>query len=147
MIAPEFDTGPFALALTNETLGKNLIAYRAWMSMEELIDLIAELKGIHTKCTIVEMDKNEPNEFVAGYAENMEYISEFGYEGKDDETIMYPREVCCIFGGNPYKILLTLVLASQEASSRISIRLGEDRRLVGCLLSTQPFLESYSIGT
>lgn len=92
-IVAELDTGPFVLALMKESPGKNLIAYWAWISIKELIDTFTQTKGVKTRCTVVQMDMNSPNEFAAGYAENTGYISECGFKGRDDETITHPRDV------------------------------------------------------
>lgn len=92
-VAPEEDTGPFVMALMRESPGKNLIAYRGWMSMGELVEIFSRVKSVDAKCNSTTFDIAVDDEFQAGYAENMNYIREFGYEGRDDPTLIHPKDL------------------------------------------------------
>jgi hypothetical protein len=96
LIAAEEDTGPFTKALLEAAPGKNLIAYRSWMTMDEYVEIIARVKGIKVI--------NRPpapgvsfegmaSELLQELTENMQYFVEFGYEGKDDPTLVHPKDV------------------------------------------------------
>ncbi|EXJ54606.1 hypothetical protein A1O7_09947 [Cladophialophora yegresii CBS 114405] len=96
LIATEEDTGPFTRALVEAAPGKNLIAYRAWMTMDEYLQIVCAVKGVKAVNQNVPLDASSgslPEELVAELADNAGYFEEFGYEGRDDPTLVHPRDV------------------------------------------------------
>ena len=96
MIATEEDTGPFTKALLNTEPGKNLIAYREWMTNDAYVDLWARTLGVNAKSITLPADdpmEGIPEELKQELTENMAYFEEFGYEGRDDPTLVHPKDV------------------------------------------------------
>lgn len=95
-IAAEEDTGPFVKALVQEKPGKNLIAYREWATLRETVQ--AFQKASETKSEVVVVSRDEPNEFLPPdlkleVDEGFLYFKEFGYEARDDPTVIHPSQV------------------------------------------------------
>ncbi|KAH7190201.1 hypothetical protein DER44DRAFT_708365 [Fusarium oxysporum] len=95
-IAPEEDTGPFVEALVKEPAGKRVIAYRQWLTMSELSEAFTKATGI--KSEVVAMPLNEfhvplPDDLKLELAENCGYWNEFGYEGREDPTVIHPKDL------------------------------------------------------
>ncbi|RFU30251.1 hypothetical protein B7463_g6106, partial [Scytalidium lignicola] len=96
IIAPEEDTGPFTKALVAEKPGKNLIAYRQWMTMKEFADLFTRVIG--RPAEYVELPAGLsvipiPEELKDELNDNWAYWNEFGYEGRDDPTVIHPKDL------------------------------------------------------
>ncbi|KAL7796458.1 hypothetical protein V8C43DRAFT_24899 [Trichoderma afarasin] len=95
-IAAEEDTGPFVKALVQEEPGKNLIAYREWATLREMVG--AFQSASKTKSEVVVVPRDEANEFLPPdlkleIDEGFLYFKEFGYEGRDDPTIIHPSQL------------------------------------------------------
>jgi hypothetical protein len=95
-IAAEEDSGPFVKALiTQEPAGYNLIGYREWLTPSEIAESFTKATGI--EAVAVKSDGTFPPGFSEELAAEMEdcfgYFNEFGYEGRDDPTIVHPRDV------------------------------------------------------
>ncbi|PKK43098.1 hypothetical protein CI102_13830 [Trichoderma harzianum] len=95
-IAAEEDTGPFVKALVQEEPGKNLIAYREWATLREMVG--AFQSASKTKSELVVVPRDEANEFLPPdlkleIDEGFLYFEEFGYEGRDDATIVHPSQL------------------------------------------------------
>ncbi|GIJ98877.1 hypothetical protein Aspvir_000999 [Aspergillus viridinutans] len=95
-IAPEEDTGPIVKALVQEAAGKNVIAYREWSSLRKLSKAFAQATRIKAECIILE--KGQPNiplppELSRELDDNWAYCNEFGYEGRDDPTIIHTKDM------------------------------------------------------
>jgi hypothetical protein len=95
-IAAEEDSGPFVKALiTQEPVGRNLIAYRGWLSHNEIAAAFTKATGI--EATTVKFDGTFPpdtsDELIGEMADCFGYFDEFGYEGRDDPTVVHPRDV------------------------------------------------------
>ena len=98
LIAAEEDTGPFVKALVKAPHVRHLIAYREWMSIEEFVRIWARVVGVKARTTVwsfTEMVEAIGPEFGQEFAEAMAYWSEFGYEARDDLTVVHPRDVSC----------------------------------------------------
>ncbi|ETI20300.1 hypothetical protein G647_08334 [Cladophialophora carrionii CBS 160.54] len=96
LIATEEDTGPFTRALVEVAPGKNLIAYRAWMTLDEYLDIIRRVTGVKAVSKQVPLDASSgsiPEELVAELTDNANYFEEFGYEGRDDPTLVHPKDL------------------------------------------------------
>lgn len=95
-IATEEDTGPFVKALLAVEPGKNLIAYREWLSLGELTDIMARAQGVNIKAKLLAADapwEGVPADLVDELNDNMAYFNEFGYEGRDDPSLSHPKDV------------------------------------------------------
>jgi hypothetical protein len=95
-IAPEEDAGPIVRALVQEAAGKKVIAYREWSSLRELSKAFAQATGIEAEC--IKLEKGESNlplppDLGRELDDNWAYCNEFGYEGRDDPTIIHPKDV------------------------------------------------------
>lgn len=100
LIAAEEDTGPFAAALLKVSPGKNLIAYREKLSMEEFVNKWSQI--LRKDVTLVDPSKMAPQPdmdeeakaFMQEFAEGGQFFQEFGYAGeKVDKTVVTPSEV------------------------------------------------------
>ncbi|PTB36200.1 hypothetical protein M441DRAFT_449707 [Trichoderma asperellum CBS 433.97] len=95
-IAAEEDTGPFVKVLIQEKPGKNLIAYREWATLREMVQAFQEAS--ETKSEVVVVPRSQPNEFLPPdlkleIDEGFLYFEEFGYEARDDPTIIHPKDL------------------------------------------------------
>ncbi|KAL6899924.1 hypothetical protein GGI43DRAFT_423084 [Trichoderma evansii] len=95
-IAAEEDTGPFVKALVQEKSGKNLIAYREWATLREMVQ--AFQKASETESEVVVVPRDQPNEFLPPDVklevdEGFLYFKEFGYEARDDPTVIHPKDL------------------------------------------------------
>jgi NmrA-like family len=99
LIATEEDTGPFVKALLDVPVaGKNLIAYRAWMDLDEFTAILSKVTGLRVRyreVTTEEMMAPLPPAVAREGAETSAYVAEFGYEGRDDESVVHPNHVSC----------------------------------------------------
>ncbi|KAL3481322.1 hypothetical protein BJX99DRAFT_218798 [Aspergillus californicus] len=95
-IAAEEDTGPVVKALVQEAAGKNVIAYREWSSLRELSKAFAQVTGIEAECIVLEKGQSNiplPPDLRLELDDNWAYCNEFGYEGRDDPTIIHPKDL------------------------------------------------------
>jgi hypothetical protein len=95
-IVPEEDSGPFAKALIDDAPGKNLIAYRDWLTTHEVVEAFIEATGLQAR--VVQLPKGQfnnplPEELRLELSDMVEYMCEFGYEGRDDPTVIHPSVV------------------------------------------------------
>ncbi|CAH0003366.1 unnamed protein product [Clonostachys byssicola] len=93
IIAPDEDSGPLVKALVEDEPGKNLIGYRTWATMKELAQALSKVTGL--KAEVVTLPKSEPPvgvppELAQELSDNFLYWNEFGFEGRDDPTIVHP---------------------------------------------------------
>ncbi|KAH6968326.1 hypothetical protein HG530_007568 [Fusarium avenaceum] len=94
-IAAEEDSGPLVKALiTQEPAGHNLIGYREWLSHNEIAAAFTKATGI--KSAIVKSDgtlpPGLPEDLVGEMLDCFGYFDEFGYEGRDDKTVVHPLD-------------------------------------------------------
>ncbi|OPB40549.1 hypothetical protein A0O28_0006280 [Trichoderma guizhouense] len=96
-LAPEEDSGAFVKALiVDEAPGKNLIAYREWATLQEMAQAFEKASGV--KSEIVEVPVDAPNEHLPAELkieldEGYLYWEEFGYEARDDPTVIHPKDL------------------------------------------------------
>lgn len=96
-LAPEEDSGAFVKALiVDEAPGKNLIAYREWATLREMVQAFEKASGV--KSEVVEVPVDAPNEHLPlelkiELDEGYSYWEEFGYEARDDPTVIHPKDV------------------------------------------------------
>jgi hypothetical protein len=98
LIATENDTGPFVKALLEVPHVRTLIAYREWMTLEDFVKTWARVLNVKARTTVwsyQEMVDAIGPEFGPEFAEAMAYGAEFGYEARDDLTLVHPRDVSC----------------------------------------------------
>ena len=95
-IAAEEDSGPLVKALVQETAGKNLIGYREWLTLKQFTEAFTRTTGIKSEPVVLPIE-----EFISSFPEDLKleiadmfaYFKEFGYEARDDPTVIHPREV------------------------------------------------------
>ncbi|KAL3451768.1 hypothetical protein BJX65DRAFT_303499 [Aspergillus insuetus] len=96
-IAAEEDSGPLVKALIlQEPAGRNLIGYREWLTTRELATAFIRATGLDAEVITMPKGHFPPSiseEFKAQLQDNMGYWNEFGYEGRDDPTIVHPRHL------------------------------------------------------
>lgn len=95
-IAAEQDTGPLVKALVQESAGKNLIGYREWSTLREVSGAFTRATGLAAECVMLPKGQSKipvPPELDWELEDNWAYCNEFGYEGRDDPTIIHPRDV------------------------------------------------------
>ncbi|PQE14115.1 hypothetical protein CJF31_00006639 [Rutstroemia sp. NJR-2017a BVV2] len=95
-IAAEEDTGPFVQALVQESAGKNLIGYRGWLSMREISAAFEEATGFKTEFVRLpkeQVNSNFPPELREEMDDTWAYLDEFGYDGRDDPTVVHPKDL------------------------------------------------------
>jgi hypothetical protein len=95
-IAAEEDCGPIVKALIQEQAGKNLVGYREWLTMREFAETFSQATGMEAEAIMVpEGDQRLPipPELKTQLDDNYSYWNEFGLEGRDDPTVIHPREV------------------------------------------------------
>lgn len=95
-IAAEEDSGPIVKALVNEAPGKNVIGYREWLTMRELALSFTKATGLRAECVTLPLGELEmpiPAEVKLELTENFGYWNEFGYEAREDPTVIHPRDV------------------------------------------------------
>lgn len=79
-----------------ESAGKNIIGYREWGSLREISKAFAEATGAETECIQLPRGQSRvplPSELQLELDDNWAYCNEYGYEGRDDPTIIHPKEV------------------------------------------------------
>jgi hypothetical protein len=95
-IAVEEDTGPLVKALVQESAGKNLIAYREWLTPRELASAFTKATGMNAEVVTLPKGSFPPSvtpSLKISIEDNMAYWNEFGYEGREDPTVVHPRDV------------------------------------------------------
>lgn len=100
LIAADEDSGPLVKALVEGAPGKNLIAYREWMSLEELVAVFSKVTGLSARYVTVaasEPGNPLPEGLKAELDDNWAYFNECGYEARDDPTVIHPSQVGYIF--------------------------------------------------
>ncbi|SPJ80074.1 related to nitrogen metabolic regulation protein nmr [Fusarium torulosum] len=95
-IAPEEDSGPIVKALVNEPAGKNIIAYRGWLTMPELAQTVTKATGL--KAESITLPKGTfppdlPEELKLELGDNFAACNEIGYEARNDPTVIHPRDL------------------------------------------------------
>ncbi|KAH7376637.1 hypothetical protein B0T11DRAFT_314911 [Plectosphaerella cucumerina] len=97
LIAAEEDTGHFVRELiVTEAAGKNLIAYRAWLTVKEIAESFSRATGM--KAEAVTLPKGHfppemPEEMRLELGDNFACINEFGYEARNDPTVIHPQQL------------------------------------------------------
>lgn len=99
-IAAEEDAGPAARALILSSPGQHLIAYREWITLNEFFAIWSRVLGVPAE--VVTLPEGEsipgvPDELKQELIDNWAYFNEFGYEGRDDSSLIHPRQVCDFF--------------------------------------------------
>ncbi|EKJ70800.1 hypothetical protein NXS19_004076 [Fusarium pseudograminearum] len=95
-IAAEEDSGHIVKTLiTQEAAGHNLIGYREWLTHKEIA--VSFIKATGIEAVTVESDGTFPSgfseELVGEMTDCFGYFNEFGFEGRDDLTLVHPRDL------------------------------------------------------
>lgn len=101
-IAAEEDTGPIVKALVKEPAGKNVIGYREWLTLGEVSEAFTKAAGIKSEVVTLPLGEFHlpvPDELKLELSDNAGYWNEFGYEGRDDPTIIHPSDVSYLDAG------------------------------------------------
>ncbi|KAE8146464.1 hypothetical protein BDV25DRAFT_162370 [Aspergillus avenaceus] len=96
MIAAEEDTGPAVKALVACPPGKNLIAYREWMTPDEFARVWSRVLGLPAEFVTLPADQSiegVPEDLKQEFLDNWAYFNEFGYEGRDDPSLVHPHQL------------------------------------------------------
>lgn len=83
-------------ALIYEPAGKNLIAYREWLTPREIATAFTKATGMDAE--VVTLPKGSfpsslPPSLKISLEDNVAYWNEFGYEGREDSTVVHPCNV------------------------------------------------------
>lgn len=104
LVAAEEDTGPFVEGLLKVSPGKNLLAYKAMLTMEEFAAAWAEALGVKGEVRDVRGRGPPPGlseddlAFMQEIREMVEFSAEFGYAGQSvDKSVDMPEEVSSLF--------------------------------------------------
>ncbi|CAM1502639.1 Fc.00g074150.m01.CDS01 [Cosmosporella sp. VM-42] len=95
-IAAEEDSGPFVKALVVESAGKNVIAYREWTTLREVAKAFTEATGSEAETVMLPKGQHttpHPPDLELEFHDNWAYWNEFGYEGRDDPTVIHPKDL------------------------------------------------------
>lgn len=95
-IAQDEDSGPFTKALLESPPGKNLIAYRAWLTLDEFLVIWSRTLNIKAKAVKLPYDlplEGIPPEIDDEMAQMAAWCEEFGYEARDDPSVIHPKDV------------------------------------------------------
>ncbi|KAL7954961.1 hypothetical protein V8C34DRAFT_316859 [Trichoderma compactum] len=96
-LAPEEDSGAFVKALiVDEAPGKNLIAYREWATLREMVQAFDKASGVKSEVVEVPVDADNehlPTELKSELDEGYLYWEEFSYEARDDPTVIHPKDL------------------------------------------------------
>ena len=83
-------------ALVLESAGKNVIGYREWISIREITEAFTLATGKKSEYVLLPKAQSRipvPPELAIEMEDNWAYCNEFGYEGRDDPTILHPSGV------------------------------------------------------
>jgi hypothetical protein len=122
LLAAEEDTGHFVRELiVTEGAGKNLIAYRAWVTVKEIAESFSGATGLQAEAVTLpkgHFPPEMPEEMQLEFGDNFAYVNEFGYEARNDATVIHPQQVSFrVCPPNDYEHVLTLNAASIAPSS------------------------------
>ncbi|EGR47084.1 uncharacterized protein TRIREDRAFT_109313 [Trichoderma reesei QM6a] len=98
-IAAEEDSGHFVKALVQEPAGKNVIGYREWLTHRELAAIFSQATGIPAEAVQLPEGQSKvasPPELKLELDDNFAYWNEFGYEARDDPTVIHPRDLATL---------------------------------------------------
>ena len=97
VIAGEEDTGPLVKALVDSEPGKHLIAYREWMSLPEMVAAFTAATGLPAEYAALPVGEPKgllPSDLQQVVDDMWGSFNEFGYEGRQDPTVVHPGQVC-----------------------------------------------------
>jgi NmrA-like family len=94
-IAAEEDTGLFVRALIVDVpAGKNLVAYRERLTIEEFLDIWAKVHNVQSRVVDIPFEAMaSAGDDAREIAEMIGFLAEFGFEGLGDPTLIYPKDV------------------------------------------------------
>lgn len=103
MIATDEDTGPLTLALVKVEPGKNLLAFRELITLQEFVTVWGRVNSVETKYEVTGPEEIwvDIPELRQDIEECADYIGEFGFDG-GDPTVVHPKDVSIIFFSPPF---------------------------------------------
>ncbi|KAF4468837.1 hypothetical protein FALBO_4248, partial [Fusarium albosuccineum] len=90
------DSGPIVKALLQDPAGRNLIGYREWLTTQEVASIFTKVTGLKAEAIARPKEHLElfiPEDLRIEIQENLAYFNEFGYEGRNDPTVLHPRDL------------------------------------------------------
>ena len=96
LFVPGEDTGPLVAQLVASAPGKNLIAYREWMTLREFVAAFSratDLQAEYVELPWGSSSQGLPGDLKIELDDNWACFNEFGYEGREDASVMHPRQV------------------------------------------------------
>lgn len=84
-----------AKALLASPPGKNLIGYRSWLTLDEYLEIWGRTLNIKAKAVKLPYDlrlEGVPEEIDEEMAEMAGFCADFGYEARDDPSVIHPRD-------------------------------------------------------
>lgn len=79
-----------------ESAGKNVIGYREWTSLRGIAEAFTQATGKKAEYILLPKGQSRipvPPELGIEMEDNWAYCNEFGYEGRDDPSIIHPKDV------------------------------------------------------
>ncbi|KAF2014384.1 NAD(P)-binding protein [Aaosphaeria arxii CBS 175.79] len=93
-IAAEEDTGPLVRSLIFEPAGKNLLAYRELITMNEFVQNFTKATGLKAEVVTVPASALDyPEDAALEFAETFDHVNEFGYPGANDPAVIHPKDL------------------------------------------------------
>jgi hypothetical protein len=139
LIVGEEDTGPLVKALIDSQSGKHLIGYREWMTLPEMTAAFTAATGLPAE--YVALPVGEPKGLLPLTLQQVVddmwgYFNEFGYEAREDSSVIHPTQVCadrCI----ALHVFVTLLTFASWNTRRdcLVLPIGSRSR-IGALLAT-----------
>jgi hypothetical protein len=95
-IAAEEDSGPIVKALLQEPAGENVLGFRELLTIREFVSIFSEATGLAAEA--VHLPKGQfkmelSPELELEFSENWGFFRDFGYEGREDPTVIHPKDV------------------------------------------------------
>ncbi|KAK6369368.1 hypothetical protein LTS17_009711 [Exophiala oligosperma] len=94
LIATDEDTGPLTLALVKVEPGKNLLAFRELITLQEFVTVWGRVNSVETKYEVTGPEEIwvDIPELRQDIEECADYIGEFGFDG-GDPTVVHPKDL------------------------------------------------------
>jgi len=118
LIAGEEDTGPLVKALIDSAPGKHLIAYREWMTLPELVAAFTAATGLPAEYVALPVGEPKgllPSDLQQVVDDMWGFFNEFGYEAREDSTVIHPSQVCANRWLPRVEVILLTIIAGIPA--------------------------------
>ncbi|KAM0255514.1 hypothetical protein ACHAQJ_005661 [Trichoderma viride] len=95
-IAAEEDSGPVTKALLQEPAGTNILGFRELLTMREFVAIFSEATGLAAEAVYLPKGQFKMElspELKLEFSENWGFWRDFGYEGREDPTVIHPKDL------------------------------------------------------